>query len=282
MLDWCTSDGKGVEYVSISDRGFQYGDGLFETVAIRNGEPRLWPYHADRLARGCERLGINMPSETALSAGVIHALTHSDAPATHAVVKIIVSAGVGQRGYGRTIADAPSTLFRAFPAAPLALESYQEGIDTVICKTQLATDSPTAGLKTLNRLEQVLARSEFADSDVFEGLTMDAAGNIICGTMSNVFFIRDKIISTPSLDRCGVEGVMRRHIIETLQQRGIATSIQPFAAANLAHVDEVFISNSQFGILPVRSCLQMTWAVGETTQKVMSILAANGVSECHL
>lgn len=282
MVDWVISNGKTVEHVSISDRGFQYGDGLFETVAIRNGEPRLWAYHVDRLAKGCKRLGIRMPSETELSDGVMHALSQSDAPPIYAVAKIIVSSGVGQRGYGRVFAEAPTVLLRAFPVAPLALESYRDGIDTVICKTRLATDSPTAGLKTLNRLEQVLARSEFADSDVFEGLTMDAAGNIICGTMSNVFFIRDKTVSTPPLDRCGVEGVMRRHVIETLQQRGIATSIQPLAEASLANVDEVFLSNSQFGVLPVRSCQQMTWTVGETTRQVMSILASNDVSECRL
>jgi len=281
MADWF-NNGKAVERVSISDRGFQYGDGLFETVAIRNGESRLWPYHVDRLAKGCKRLGILMPSEAELSDGVIRALSQSGVSATYAVAKIIVSSGVGQRGYGRTFADAPTVLFRAFPAVPLVPESYTDGIDTVICKTRLATDSPTAGLKTLNRMEQVLASSEFADSDVFEGLTMDAAGNIICGTMSNVFFIRDKTVSTPPLDRCGVEGVMRRHVIETMKQRGVETSIQPLVKTSMANVDEVFLSNSQFGVLPVRSCMQMTWAVGEMTREVMSILAGNDVTECRL
>jgi len=281
MANWFNK-GKAVEYVSIGDRGFQYGDGLFETIAIRNGEPRLWSYHVDRLAKGCKRLGIRMLSETELSEGVMHALSDNDAPATYAVAKIIVSSGVGQRGYGRAFADAPTVLFGAFPADRLAHDSYRDGIDTLICKTRLSTDSPTAGLKTLNRMEQVLARSEFADSDLFEGLTMDAADNIICGTMSNVFFIRDKTVLTPPLDRCGVEGVMRRHVIETLNQRGIATSIQPLAEASLANVDEVFLSNSQFGVLPVRTCLQMSWGVGDMTREVMSMLADNDVSECRL
>jgi len=281
MADWF-SNGRAVEHVSISDRGFQYGDGLFETIAIRNGEPRLWSYHVDRLAKGCKRLGIRMALETELSEGVVQALSDDDIAVTYAVVKIIVSSGVGQRGYGRAFADAPTLLFCAFPAEPLALASYRDGIDTLICKTRLATNSPTAGLKTLNRMEQVLARSEFADSDLFEGLTMDAADNIICGTMSNVFFIRDKTVLTPPLDRCGVEGVMRRHVIEMLNQRGIATSVQPLAKTSLADIDEVFLSNSQFGVLPVRSCAQMTWIVGDTTRQVMSILADTDVSECRL
>jgi 4-amino-4-deoxychorismate lyase len=281
MADWF-SKGEAVEGVSITDRGFQYGDGLFETIAIRNGQPRLWHYHIDRLTRGCKILGINMPSENELTEGLEHALQNSNVLTAYAVAKIIISAGVGLRGYGRTFADSPSVLFRAFPAAPVALESYSGGIDTVICKTRLASDSATAGLKTLNRLEQVLARSEFIETGVFEGLTMDAEDNIICGTMSNVFFVNEKSISTPPLDRCGVEGVMRRHVIETLRQQGTDVAIRPCALSDIEEIDEVFLSNSQFGILPVKSCLHMQWGVGEVTQDVMSLLANNAVPECRL
>jgi 4-amino-4-deoxychorismate lyase len=281
MPDWF-SNGEAVENVSISDRGFQYGDGLFETVAIRKGQPRLWSYHVDRLTRGCKLLGIKMPSENELSGGLEHALHNSKVLSAYAVAKIVISAGVGLRGYGRTFADSPAVFYRAFPAAPLALESYSGGIDTVICRTRLASGSATAGLKTLNRMEQVLARSEFIETDVFEGLTMDAEDNIICGTMSNVFFINDKSISTPPLNRCGVEGVMRRHVIETLRQQGTDIEIRPCALSDIEAVDEVFLSNSQFGILPVKSCMQMQWGVGEVTQDVMSLLANNAVPECRL
>jgi 4-amino-4-deoxychorismate lyase len=281
MADWF-SKGEAVEGVSISDRGFQYGDGLFETIAIRNGQPRLWHYHVDRLTRGCKLLGIRMPSDNELSEGLEHVLKSSNVLTAYAAAKIIISAGAGLRGYGRTFADSPSVLFRAFPAAPVALESYSGGIDTVICRTRLASDSATAGLKTLNRMEQVLARSEFIETGVFEGLTMDAEDNIICGTMSNVFFVNEKSISTPPLDRCGVEGVMRRHIIETLRKQGTDITIRPCAMSDIEEIDEVFLSNSQFGILPVKSCMQMQWGVGKVTQNVMSILANNAVPECRL
>jgi len=281
MGDWL-HQGEAIGHVSISDRGFQYGDGLFETIAVRNGEPRLWRYHLDRLARGCEVLGIQMPSENGLYEGLIQALQYSNAPTAHACVKVIVSAGSGLRGYGRAFADSPTVLFRAFLSVPQALDSYKDGIDTVICKTRLASGSATAGLKTLNRLEQVLARSEFAGTDVFEGLTLDAEDNIICGTMSNVFFVNNKSISTPPLDRCGVEGVMRRHTIETLDTQGIIVAQQPCSLSGLEGADEVFLSNSQFGVLPIKSCMEMKWTVGEVTQKVMTILADNQVPECRL
>lgn len=280
MANWF-SNGTPVENVTASDRGFQYGDGLFETIAIRNGDARLWPYHMDRLRKGCGVLKIEMPVESELSAGLKHALRDSHALTAYAVTKIIVSAGTGLRGYGRGPTESPNVLFGVFPAAPPPVESYRDGLKLALCKTRLAVNSPTAGLKTLNRLEQVLARSEFVDTGEFEGLTMDADDNIICGTMSNVFLVSNKSILTPSLERCGVEGIMRRHIIETLKEQGIDTQIQPISLASLKSVDEVFVSNSQFGVMPVQSCAGLQWSVGETTRQIMSMLADNGVAECR-
>ena len=280
MADWF-ADGVPVEQVAIGDRGFQYGDGLFETIAIRDGEPRLWQYHMDRLERGCKTLGIVMPTATGLREGVNHALQQSRVLAAYSVVKIVLSAGSGVRGYGRVPVASPTVLHGVFPASPPPLKSYRDGIDLALCETRLALGSATAGLKTMNRLEQVLARSEFVDTGEFEGLTMDTDGNIICGTMSNVFFVNDNSIATPSLQRCGVEGVMRRHIIACLKKQGIETRFQTLRLADLGDCDEVFVSNSQFGVMPVRSCTNNQWPVGETTRRVMSILAKNGVIECR-
>ena len=281
MVDWYSSEMHAGE-VPVSDRGFQYGDGLFETIAIRNGEMRLWQYHMDRLQRGCERLDIRMPAAAELSAGVMHALRQSDVPDTYGVAKIIVSAGSSARGYGRVSAASPTVLFGVFPAFPLAVELYRDGVDTTLCETRLAVNSPIAGIKTLNRLEQVLARSEFVDSGQFEGLTMDADDNIICGTMSNVFFVTQNTLSTPPLHRCGVEGVMRRHIMATLKNHGIDTLFRNTTVDELRTVDEVFVVNSQFGLLPVRTCSDLSWPVGNTTREVMALLANNGIAECRL
>ena len=133
-----------------------------------------------------------MPAEDELSAGLAHALQASHALTAYTVAKIIVSAGTGLRGYGRRLAESPTVLFGVFPSSPPPVESYRDGLNTALCQTRLAVSSPTAGLKTLNRLEQVLARSEFVDTGEFEGLTMDADDNIICGTMSNVFFVKNE------------------------------------------------------------------------------------------
>ena len=186
------------------------------------------------------------------------------------------------RGYGRTGVAAPAVLFGAFPAAPPPIDSYRDGIEIGLCQTRLGVNSAVSGLKTLNRLEQVLARSEVIDTDVFEGLTMDADDNLICGTMSNVFIVTNQSISTPSLDRCGVEGVMRRHVIESLKGQGIATEIRTIDMTELREADEVFITNSQFGVMPVRRCTTTRWTSFNVTRNVMNILANNGIAECRL
>lgn len=281
MTEWF-SNGEVVAQISANDRGFQYGDGLFETVAIRNGEPRLWNYHIERLARGCERLGIKPPAPTDLYDGVLGALRQSGVPSAYSVVKMVVSAGAALRGYGRHFVDAPSVLFAAFPAAPPPLEFYRVGIEAVLCETRLAGNSATAGLKTLNRLEQVMARSEFVDTDLFEGLTMDADDHIICGTMSNVFVVSGDRLATPSLQSCGVEGVMRRYIIETLAEQGINTTIRAIKLDELDDMDEVFLCNSQFGVMPVRRCMDKSWSVGDVTKSVMTIMTEHGINECRL
>jgi 4-amino-4-deoxychorismate lyase len=281
MPSWFDQDGR-VQQLAVDDRGLQYGDGLFETIAIRNGAPRLWDKHMTRLRRGCDILRIEMPSEVELQDGVLQAVASSKVPAAYSVAKIILTAGTGLRGYGRVRAKSPSVLFAAFAANPVAAKLYREGAEVALCETRLASSSALAGIKTLNRLEQVLARSEIIGSEAFEGLTMDADSNIICGTMSNVFFVQKDILSTASLERCGVAGVMRRHVIDTLSEQGIETEFRYTTSSELSDVDELFLCNSQFGLIPVRRCGEQQWPVGEITRTVMSALAENGILECRV
>ncbi|MCP4301690.1 MAG: aminodeoxychorismate lyase [Gammaproteobacteria bacterium] len=279
MSQWF-QNGEAVWNVSIDDRAFQYGDGLFETIAIRNGKPRLWGYHMDRLAGGCERLQIKMPDVQTLRNWLDDAVRDSDEASACCVAKLIISSGVSARGYGRPQPADAETFVGVFAPNPVATENYREGIETILCSTRLAPCSETAGLKTLNRLEQVLARSECDANGAFEGLTLDADDRLICGTMSNVFIISGESIITPSLDRCGVAGVMRRHTIETLGDNGIDVEIRDVSEAELFRCDELFLTNSQFGILPVRRCSEKVWRSHPDTRSIMTLLANNGIGEC--
>ncbi|MGI9239034.1 MAG: aminotransferase class IV, partial [Woeseiaceae bacterium] len=191
-------------------------------------------------------------------------------------------AGTSNRGYARRMPTLSTAYLRIFPNVSVPPSLYKEGVETILCSTRLAVFSVTAGCKTLNRIEQVLARSECLEHDAYEGLTLDADGRLICGTMSNVFIVSGESIVTPSLDRCGVEGVMRRHIIELLGNDGRTVSVRDISAIDLTNADEVFLCNSQFGVLPVRRCAEHSWETHPVTRSIMSLVAENGIAECAL
>ena len=268
--------------VDPGDRGFQYGDGLFETIAIREGKARLWRYHVERLERGCERLDLNPPAPAVLETSIEAALSGSSVDTSNCVAKIIVTAGVGERGYGRSSAEGTSVWVGIFPATAQQPDSYRRGVSVMMCKTRLAVGSPVAGIKTLNRIEQVLARSECVREGVTEGLVRDAEGRVICGTMSNVFIVSDRQVMTPSLQRCGVAGVMRQKLLDELERIGTPAHVTDLFEADLADADEIFITNSQMGALPVHGCGSQRWAVGPVTRQAMQLLADCGVTECRL
>jgi 4-amino-4-deoxychorismate lyase len=280
MSQWF-HNGEAIATLAFNDRGLQYGDGLFETIAIRDGEPRLWEYHVERLGAGCERLRLQAPDPTDLRHLLDNALFDAEVDKRCCTAKIIVTSGVSQRGYGRKIPTPICTYIGVFSAMLPPADAFRDGIDTMVCATRLARGSAMAGIKTLNRLEQVLARSECLEADIPEGLTLDAAGNIICGTMSNVFLVHKKSIATPALVSCGVEGVMRRNVIEMLDATGTSVDVRDISEPELRGADEVFLTNSQFGVLPVRSCGEAVWTPGLVTRDVMSLLAAAGIAECR-
>lgn len=269
------------QIIGPSDRGFQYGDGLFETIAVRDGELRHWGSHLDRLTAGCERLGLEVSSDS-LKREVEAELASSKQDTSFCIAKIIVTAGTLARGYGRSLPTPAKVYISVFSSTPLDRDAYTKGVATMLCTTRLATGSEVAGLKTLNRIEQVLASSECLPTDAFEGLTLDAAGRLICGTISNVFIVKDNVIRTPSLKRCGVEGTMRRFVLELLHQDGRDAEVCDLRDDDLASADEVFITNSQMGAVPVHCCDDYKWPVGSTTRGVMNMLADAGISECRV
>ena len=248
------SNGQPIDSISVNDRSVQYGDGLFETIAIRGGEPRFWPLHMARLQLGCEKLGIEPPSIAAIKDDVDVAIRSFERAADFGTLKIIVSAGSGPRGYGRRPDTCPTIRVGIFSARPLPVDHYQNGVEVRICAIRLATQPHLAGIKSLNRLEQVLGRSEWDDDSVFEGLMLDADDRLICGTMSNVFIVTQNTLMTPAITRCGVSGIMRQQVMHLFDDAGVPCDVRDLDTDELDAADEVFLTNSQFGILPVRRC----------------------------
>jgi 4-amino-4-deoxychorismate lyase len=260
-------DGAPVSAVSALDRGFCYGDGLFETIRIVQGRAPLWQRHMERLAAGCSRLAMTAPDIDVLAAEVDRVAAHRDA----AVVRITLSRGTGRRGYAfdSSIAGTRVVAVSDMPSIPHRL--VQDGLAVRACRTRYAVQPALAGIKHLNRLEQVLARSEWDDPSIDEGLMRDMEGRVVSATAANLFVVHAGRVSTPSLGRCGVAGVARA---EVLAETGASTV--DLTPAELVGADEVFLTSSVRGILPVRAFGESTWQPGPVVRQMQAHWRALG------
>lgn len=202
MLDWV--DGRPAAELSVRDRGLAYGDGLFETLAVRAGTPRLLERHLARLEEGCRRLAI--PLDTAALRQELLAFC---AALGDGVAKLIVTRGEGLRGYAPPAEASPRRILSGSPRPAYPERHWQQGVRLFACRTRLAEQPLLAGLKHLNRLEQVLARAEWSDAGHAEGLMLDVHERVVEGVFSNLLLVLDGTLVAPDLRRCGVAGVMR-------------------------------------------------------------------------
>lgn len=258
-------DGRPAEALSLRDRGLAYGDGLFETIAVRAGRPRLLARHLARLEEGARRLFLPVPL-----ALVEQELLAFAAQLGEGVAKLMLTRGEGLRGYAAPADAQVRRILIGSPAPAYPAGNFDEGIALFPCATRLAEQPLLAGLKHLNRLEQVLARSEWNDPAFAEGLMRDQGGRVVEGVFSNLFLVRDGQLITPELSRCGVAGVMRAELLEWAVGRGIPTAIRDVAYAELLQADEVFLCNSLYGVWPVRRLEAHAWPVGAITRKLQA------------
>jgi 4-amino-4-deoxychorismate lyase len=231
------------------DRGLQYGDGIFETMRVHRRSIRLLELHLDRLDKGCRRLKIRAPTPHLLR----RELERIAALRQEGVLKLIITRGCGPRGYRPPVRERTTriAMLHALPRAMPAAAA--RAVRLRVCATPLSTNPTLAGLKTLNRLDSVLARAEWMDDRIWEGLMRDVDGNWVCGTMSNLFLRRGTALMTPLLDRCGVAGVMRRWILESAAGLHLRTVERRIRWEDLKSAEEVFMSNAVAGIRSVRT-----------------------------
>lgn len=243
LINGCETD-----LVSVSDRGLQYGDGLFETLLVREGYPCLWAEHFARLTRGCDRLGIPPPPE-ALLLGECRRLARHEAAA---VLKVILTRGVGHRGYRQPLTPKPTRIVTLYRPAVFPISWERQGIHAIFCRTLLGENPMLAGLKHLNRLEQVLARSEWRDETIAEGIMRDCRGRLIGGTMTNLFMVRGGCLITPRLDTCGIAGTVRALVFRIAAGCGIHLVEADIGSDDFNRADALFLTNALIGVWPVR------------------------------
>ena len=247
-------NGKPGELLSIYDRGLQFGDGVFETIAVQNGVALCLQAHLERLESGCRRLAIDMPERALLQ----HEAEDLCQGAAAATLKLIVTRGVGGRGYLPPDDCAATRALSLYPPPQYPPEHARAGIAVQVCRQRLARQPQLAGIKHLNRLEQILLRREAAAAACPEGVALDTQDNVVEGVMSNIFLVKDGVLCTPELSHCGILGVIRERIIELCKRDGRAVEIRTIQLAELLAADEVFYCNSLLGLWPVRRIVDVS------------------------
>jgi 4-amino-4-deoxychorismate lyase len=240
-------NGEITRFVDSADRGLNYGDGVFTTLPVVQGVPVFLARHLARLQADAGRLSVPFPGLAVLTdeARRISGL-HAES-----VLKITLTQGVGGRGYRRPQRSEGIRIIGVHPKPNYPESITEDGVRARVCEIRLGLNSRLAGKKHLNRLEQVLARAEWSDEHIGEGLMLDYEGFLIEGVMSNVFLVRKGVLLTPLLDRCGVSGVMRGLVLDAARELGLQVEQARILPEEAMNADELFLTNSVIGLWPV-------------------------------
>ncbi len=266
-------NGRRQSSISVMDRGFNYGDGVFETLLLANKKPVLFNEHYQRLAKGCSVLGITCPDKTTLQQQ-FNELTDSVSQNLQYVVKIIVTRGEAERGYKISETGSPNIVMILSESPAYSKAYWQNGVDICVCDTRLSGNKKLAGLKHLNRLDQVLARAEW-DSDYQEGIMLDNSDNVVEGVMSNIFIVEKGVLITPLIKSVGVRGVVRNNVLKLCDSANIITAEDCLSLDRVLAADEVFLTNSVIGLWPVKKIGTDVFTAGIITKKIMQLLVNN-------
>lgn len=231
-----------------NDRGLMYGDGVFRTLLVKQGKALHWPQHYNKIQHDCIALGIPCPSMQTLA----DELTQLTYECTDGVLKIIITRGPAKRGYAPEINPNVSRIISIHPLPEYPVANAQQGVKVHLCHLRLGHQPRLAGIKHLNRLENVLAAAEWNAAEIAEGILLDQDEKVIEGTRSNLFMVRDGNLITPDLSRCGVAGLQRDRVMDLAEKHGMTCTIGNILIADLFAADEIFLVNTVIGLWPIR------------------------------
>jgi len=232
--------------VSASDRGFLYGDGLFETIRIHAGRPFLWEWHMMRFTDGSEYLGITLPQSTGTLLGTIRELADRNG-CPKSVVRITLSRGTGQRGYAVSGDETPTLLITQHPlpsppSKPLSL---------VTTTARVAVGDPLAEVKSANKLGSILAKREATAQQADDGLTLNSNGDATETSSANLFWVESGALHTPPISDGVLPGVTRRLVIDLASALGQAVREESAALERLRQAEAVFVTSAATGVIAV-------------------------------
>jgi len=268
-------NGQSADSIDLLDRGLHYGDGLFETIAVINEQPLCLDKHLQRLLSGCTRLKFDFNDAEILKSEIISICKNID----QAVLKITLTTGIGGRGYKRSSSELKPTRLLAIHPWPEYPDNYStQGIQAYLCSNRLGHNPGLAGIKHLNRLEQVLARNEWDDANTMEGLMLDIDDNVIAGTMSNLFVVYpDKKLITSDLSLCGIEGIVRQYILDHCAEFDYTSDVKKLSLDDVYSASEMFFCNSVAGIMPVRQLAKHKFSTQFSANEIKQFLTSRRV-----
>ncbi|MCP4991116.1 MAG: aminodeoxychorismate lyase [Colwellia sp.] len=257
-MKYCSVNGIEQTSIDITDRGLAYGDGLFTTAKILDGQVILLDKHIQRLSLGCKQLRL----DTRLLNGLDNQLLSVAKLFTRAVLKVMITTGSGGRGYSRLGLNADDAniviIVSDYPTHYEALAV--QGIVLGDSKQKIGLTPMLAGLKHLNRLEQVLLRAELDERGEDDLVVINCQDQVVEATCANLFYWNEGQLCTPDLSLSGVNGIIRQEILNQYPQ----THLCQTNLADLGQADEIFICNSLMGIMPIKTYNNRLLAINET------------------
>ncbi|MGZ9898493.1 aminodeoxychorismate lyase [Shewanella gaetbuli] len=270
-LVWVNQQQAGT--VNPFDRGLAYGDGMFATMrtcqaSINESGIALFDVHLSRLQQGCLRLGIQWQPSKPLKQ---HLLQLASEYPNHCI-KLLLSRGVGGRGY-QAPTEATITEVTSVHDIPANYQQWQQqGINLTSSSVKLAKQPLLAGMKHLNRLEQVLIKSAPLPVGADDWLVLDSDNHIVESSMANIFFVKAGEVYTPALSCAGVSGVMRQAVINQMLALGCKINITPMSYDDLATMESALISNSLIGLVNINRIDDKAFVPWELTPQVVEHL----------
>lgn len=238
--------------VSVFDHGFLYGDGIYETMRVYDGVVFMIDEHIERLYRSASLIGLSIPQKIADIKIAIYETLKANS-LTNAYVRLTISRGYGQLGLDPDLCKEPTFVvitneFKNYPKS-----YYEEGIKLIIASVRRnLKEALNPQIKSLNFLNNILAKIEAKQADAYEAIMLNAAGHLTEGTISNIFFVTDGILCTPSVE-CGIlDGITRALVIDLAVKNGIEVKEGAFTTDDLCRASEVFITNTTMEVMPAR------------------------------
>ncbi len=263
-------DGIFTDKISVFDRGLNYGDGFFETTRwifldeSNSGKVEFWNRHLKRLEMGCRKVQIKFSLDLLNNYKSMILRRAFEKKMKSGILKIIITRGVGSRGYKISKSMQPTMILLLFPEMQIDQSIYTEGVNLTICKKKLSSNNYLAGTKNLNRLDSVILASEFNDS-FFEGIISDDKGMILEGTKTNIFLLKEGLIYTPKINNSGIKGIIREVVIE----KNFDVVEKAIHLSDLPDFESVFITNSILKVVPVKQIDKKNYFINERIKELV-------------